>query len=343
MANYLLSLQDSGGAIADGPGWSTSNIDSDMEYALIGLAAAYDKSGNSQYLSALEKGIAWLAARQDMSTTMWRGSWWYTYGSMYPYDHIATSPGSGVTDVRGVDSTCALFVYLLYLHQHLTGSSTLVNQYAANAQAALDFVMTYNMDSDGFTWSSWQLISGSWQLYKYKYAADQGDVYLGLRAGGILYDGTDQRYTLAANRIATNLPGAFFATKAGRYAEGLDEFGGKDWNNEFDAIFPQGYVPWVFGSNSQNLAAYQWLANGVQSNGSLILYSGDPGYSLSASIFGMAASTLGQPAPTSSFNWIVTTALDQKTGGVHDTGSTGDEESNIAGFTIVSLLGVPSF
>jgi hypothetical protein len=45
-----------------------------MEYALMGLAAAYQHSRDPRYLAALEKGIRWLAAREEMSDPKWRGS-----------------------------------------------------------------------------------------------------------------------------------------------------------------------------------------------------------------------------------------------------------------------------
>jgi hypothetical protein len=41
MEDFILSLQNAAGAIPDQPGASTVNEDSNMEYALIALGAAY--------------------------------------------------------------------------------------------------------------------------------------------------------------------------------------------------------------------------------------------------------------------------------------------------------------
>jgi len=57
IVDYLLNQQDANGAIPDVPNGETVNIDSNMEYALIGFAAAYHYAGSPAYLSALELGI----------------------------------------------------------------------------------------------------------------------------------------------------------------------------------------------------------------------------------------------------------------------------------------------
>jgi hypothetical protein len=315
-----------------------------MEYALVGLAAAYANSKDARYLTGLENGIRWLAARQDMSTTRWRGSWFYVYDCFPPYAPIPTSPGQGVTDVRGVDSTSALFVYLLYVQRQLSGSDALATQLAPNAHAALDFVLANNLDADGLTFSSWQLVNGTWQLWRYKYTADQADVYLGLHGGWLLYGGADQRYEDAASVIRQKVPALMFDPTANRYAEGIDEWGDLDYSAEFDAIFPQGYVPWVLGSSPQSLAAYGFLLGGVQSNGSLALYAGDPGYSLSADLLAMSATALSQPWPAASIEWLLSSAYDPASGAVRDTSDQGsDEISNVSGFTIIGLLRQSAF
>ena len=205
MADFLLSLQTAEGTIPDSPGSPIANEDSNMEYALIGLAAAYWQTGDGRYLQGLEKGIQWLAERQDMSQSFWRGSWYYTYQSFFPYAPVATSPGGGVNDVRGVDATSALFVYLLYLHKALSGRSDLVSQYADNAIAALTFLINNNGDpASPFYFSSWQQRNSQWELWRFQYSADQGDVYLGLAAASQLFEPAGVGdYTLAATRLKT--------------------------------------------------------------------------------------------------------------------------------------------
>jgi hypothetical protein len=339
MADFILTLQDSEGAIKDYPGRTVVNEDSSMEYALIGLAAAYAYSNDSKYLTALEKGIQWLAARENMDGSQWQGSWFYTYSSSPPYDHVATSPGIGITDVRGVDATSALFVYLLYLHQQLTGSNQLVNQYEVNAKAALDFVINNNLSPAGTSYSSWRL-EGIWKLWKYQYTADQGDVYLGIHAGSLLYDGSDRHYGHKADTIAQRVPQNFFSASAGRYYEGLDEDGDPDESiEEFDAVFPQGYVPWVFGANSQNLSAYQWLLGKVQTDGGLVCFSGDEKYSLTVGVFGLAADSQAQAVPALSYNWLLANLYENSTGGVSDSMADNTKTSDAAGLVLTAFLG----
>ncbi|MGB0128834.1 MAG: hypothetical protein WBP72_14440, partial [Rhodocyclaceae bacterium] len=287
--------------------------------------------------------IAWLAAREEMTDPNWKGSWYYTYSRVPPYNRIATSPGGGIRDVRGVDATSSLFVYLLYLHKRVTGSDVFAKRYEANAKAALNFVLTRNWSRDGFSLSSWQLNRrGRWVLWRYEYTADQGDVYLGMRAGALLY-GT-QEYLAAANHLQGNVNRVFFLPQQGRYAIGRDELSPPDTElDEFDGVFPQGYVPWVFGANTQNVAAYQWLNRSVQRDGSLKLFRGDPGFSLSAIIYVMAAQAVGAPAPDRTIDWIIG-GIDPSNGGIHDTADVMDSEySNVAGFAVVALLGQPAW
>jgi hypothetical protein len=225
MADFILSLQDVAGAISDRPGATTVNEDSNMEYALIALGAAYAATKDSRYKDGLERGIRWLAEREEMTDPLWKGSWRYVYSTNPPYAPTLTSPGAGITDARGVDATSTLFVYLLYLDQKLTGSDTLVRRYAVNAQAALDFVIKHNLDKDGFSWSSWQqhAFDGQWHLYAFKYSADQGDVYLGMQAGNLLYHSSE--YERVARFLTENTPLRFFSKTTGRYGLGLNQKG----------------------------------------------------------------------------------------------------------------------
>lgn len=104
MADYLLSQQDAAGCIPDSAGGRLCNEDSTMEYALMGLAAAGWHSKDARYREGLRRGIAWLAARQEMTDPQWRGSWRYAFTARPPYAAVPTSPGKGVKDVRGVDA-----------------------------------------------------------------------------------------------------------------------------------------------------------------------------------------------------------------------------------------------
>lgn len=341
VADYLLSQQNADGAIPDAPGAGIVNEDSNLEYALMGLAAAYRYSGDPRYLLGLERGIHWLAAREDMTATRWRGSWRYAYSATPPYAPVAISPGPGLTDVRGVDATSALFVYLLYLHKRVSGSGALVTLYEPNARAALDFILANNQSPDGFFYSSWQRSAsdGKWRLWKFRYTADQADVYLGMRAGWLLY--RDARYSTSATLLKSQTPTKFFLASQKRYALGLEVDGTRDPSLEgFNGIFPQGYAPWVFGAHANNTLAYQWLKKCARTDGSLACYAGDPRYSLSVDVFALAAKSLGQPRPNASLNWLTSTAIDSTDGGVRDTRDPSSEKfSNVAGFTIMAFLG----
>jgi hypothetical protein len=344
IGDFLLALQNEDGAIPDSQGSELVNEDSNMEYALLGLAAAYRYSKQPKYLQGLERGIAWLADREEMADPRWRGSWYYAFSSSFPYDPVSIPIARGIVDVRGVDATSALFVYLLYVHSRIAGSGTLSGRYEENARAALDFILAYNKKADGSFSSSWQQrkTDRRWHLWTYSYSADQADVYLGTRAGWLLYG--DSRYRSAADGLAEVSRSEFFSAADQRYALGRDEDGDLDLDFEgFNGIFPQGYLPWAFGENSENQAACRWLQGHVNADGSLSCYGRDPMYSLSAAVFALAASALGLPPVTRSLDWLIENNYDAFDGGVRDSAVPGSEKfANVAGFTIMALLQFPT-
>ncbi len=344
MADYLLAQQTPEGAIVDSPG-GLVNEDSNMQYALIGLAAAYWYSHEPRYLTGLERGIRWLAAREEMTDPSWKGSWMYTYRATPPYAPVPTSPAAGISDVRGVDATSGLFVYLVSVHAALSGSNALATELQPNAQAAIDFLMAHNKSAqDAFFLSSWQKKGASWTLWPYEYAADQGDVYLGLRGYSRLYEASNGPIDAVATALESEL-GVLFDAAAARYSLGRDEGAGEldDGFDGFDGIFPNGYLPWIMGNSANNLAAFHWLEGGVQADGSLSLYAGDPKYTLSAAVFAMAAAGIGQPVPTATADWLVSVPYDAASGSVRDTAAADSEPiSNVVGFSIVGLLGFPA-
>lgn len=344
IADFILAQQDVNGAIPDEAGADTVNTDSNMEYALIGLAAAYGNTRDPKYLSGLEKGIAWLAAREEMTDPAWKGSWRYVYSLNPPYNPVPTSPGTGIADVRGVDATSALFVYLLYQHRQLTGSTTLVTQYGAHARAALDFILSKNINPSGFSGSSWQLPNGSttWKLWPYEYAADQGDVYLGMNAGALLFP-DNQQYASKAAFLKANVPTQFYLNTEQRYAIGRDPGSPLDTDMEIDAVFPQGYLPWVFGPNAQSTGSIQWLINQTQADGSIHAPATDPAYALSNVVLLLGAGALDIQPPSTTLPWIVNNVLDPQTHGIHDFPGSPDQETNVSGFAVAALLGMKAF
>ncbi len=343
VADYLLSQQDADGAIPDAPGWTSCNIDSNMEYALIGLAAAYQYSGDDRYLVGLEKGIGWLAAREEMSDPDWIGSWRYAYRSQPPYEPMVVPMGPNIDDVRGVDATSGLFAYLVYLHVQLSGDTRLRDQYEENVVAALDFVLDHNRADDGYFLSSWQQRGDEWRLWRFEYSADQADVYLGLQAGALLY--REDRFTQAAQHLESGVATTFFGTNEGRFAIGRDEGGQLEFAFEgFNGIFPQGYVTWVVGESTGGQQAWSWLATCEAPDGSLSCYDDDPTYALTFAVYAMAATALDEPFPTHALDWFEANLQDPSDGGVRDTARPQSEKySNVQGLSIVALTQFQAF
>ena len=329
MADFLLSLQREDGAIPDAADAESVNEDSNMEYALTALAAAYRSTGRREYLLGLERGIAWLAEAEEMDDGPWRGSWWYRYdrsGRPLP------SPGEdGAADVRGVDATSALFVYLLYLDRACTGSGKLAERYRENASAALDFVLTKSRTADGFTAASFRRDgAGQWRRYDCCYSADQGDVWLGLRAGAALYGDSD--YARAADFLRERVPAAFFSEERRRYCTGLED-GRQDWSEEgFDPIQSQGFLPWMWGGTPQNREAVRWLRERVRG-------ARADGYALSAAFLGLGEQGIGGTFSAEDSAWLLENAADPESGGVYDSPRDHTETVNTAAFCALALFG----
>lgn len=347
IARALASQQTPDGAIADTPGGPLVNEDSNLAYALMGIAAAYDYSADPVLLAALERGIRWLAQREEMLDPRWRGSWYYAYSASPPYAAVPVSPGPGIDDVRGVDATSSLFVYLIYLHQRLSGDDALAKELEPYARAALDFVLTYNSDAGSpFYFSSWQYIDNRWQLWRFQYSADQGDMFLGLTAGSRLYEQNPaQPYGFAAAALASRMDDAYFDAKSARYAVGRESDGTLETSLEdFNGIFPQGYLPWVFGASSFAQQSLELLYRGKQADGSLVLYTEDPRYTLSVSVYAMAARALDEGPPLDSMDWLTSVPYDATNGWLRDSAEPESAVySNVMGLSVVALLGFPAW
>lgn len=257
IADFILSLQNTDGAIVDAAGWTSCNTDSTMMYALMGLGAAYEAFGDARYLEGLEKGISWLAGIQTMDDSIWRGS--FPYSAEPDGTPIAAAEGTDIADIRGVGATSALFVHLLQLDRTLNPASPLPTEYRENAIAALDFLLDRNRLPSGFFCSSWQKDeAGTWTRLEVCYAADQADDWLGLAAGARLYGLA--RFSKAATELDSTVHDRFWLDSERRYAVCIDESGVPDSSADgFEAEFPQGYLPLVFGNNMKSRMSLTWL------------------------------------------------------------------------------------
>lgn len=340
MADFILSLQKPDGAIVDQSGGNKVNEDSNMEYALIGLGAAFEASGQEKYLFGLEKGIRWLADREEMNDPRWKGSWYFVY-SATTGEHLPTSPGPGMIDARGVDATSALFTYLLYLDKRLSPTSSLADRYASNGRAALDFVIRENLAPDGLSRSSWLQRENDrqWTLFEERYAADQADVYLGMHAGRLLYG--EARYERVAKDLQAKTPELIFDTAQRRYALGRDSQGARASTDDgLSAAFSQGYITWIWGNTAADRQATEWLRSKVNGDGSIVTVPGKPSYSLTIAMLGLADTALAAPPPADSLHWLLVHTWDANTGGVHHSldPNDGGESNNEAGFCVIAFM-----
>lgn len=345
VADRLVAGQDESGAIRDSPGSGLVNEDSSMAYALWGPAAAYTVSGRPRYLTSLRRGVGFLAGRMVMRPARWRGSYWYAYAARPPYRHVPVPPGPGLADARGVDATSALFVYDLWLYTRLSGDRRLAVALRPQARAAVRFLLERSRLRNGFFASSWHRRSGEqrWRRYRFQYAADQADVALGLAAASRLYG--DRPAGRVAAWLSRRVPAAFFLARTGRFALGRDG-GGLDASFEgFNGIFPQGYLPWVFGPSSPARSATRWLAGRQLADGSYVCHRGDPRYSLTPDVAVLGA-TAGHGAvrtPSAGLAWLLATTYHPATGEVGDSlAHPWAVYSNVAGFTALALIRPPS-
>ncbi len=228
MADHILLLQHTNGAISDYLDDNSTpaeqvNDGSNMDYAMMGLIAAFDIASHMNppdprsvdYRTAVENGMMFLAACQTMDSSLFHGTW---YDSFLPV-------GTPLNDqVRAVDTTTVLFVYVLYLME--TYYNTTYPSLYDNAQAALDFLLTHSVDEDmynnKFTFShyKWDSVNEEWKTHNIQYAADNVEVYMGMKAGVALF--TDEcnslpNYYASYNSVVerTNYYEEHFCTETG--------------------------------------------------------------------------------------------------------------------------------
>ena len=330
IADYILSLQLPAGAILDSKGDTIVNEDSNMEYALMGLASAYSRTRDPKYLEGLRKGVEWLGANMTMGDPFWAGS----------FPLFFTAPGlAGNYSTRGVDATSSLFVYCVYLHQRLSGTTALRDKYEPQIRAALSFLDAHNTAADGFSLSSW--VDG--KLYAYEYAADQVDVYLGWEAARIMFP-SEPHYADRAAFYRNNIQKTFFLADKARYSIGRDEGSALETIFDgFDGIFPSGYLPWALGASDLNGKALKWLEGQTQADGSMRIGKQTRSYALTAAIYLCGCVGTGRSPQQPPIDWLCNVMFDPRTGGVNDSTTDNTKYSNVAGFSVVGLLGFTPF
>lgn len=189
--------------------------------------------------------------------------------------------------------------------------------------------------------SSWLQIEKDkqWSLFEKKYSADQGDVYLGMRAGELLY--RDAHYARVAASLKLKTPVMLFVSGLGRFGLGRDSNGEVTSTDDgIGAAFLQGYLTRIWGGTRENRAAIEWIRTKVKQDGSIVTVPGKPSYSLTIAMLGMGGAALTSPPPAESMHWLLTHTYDSKTGGVHHSLEPTDnsESNNEAGFCVIAIL-----
>ncbi|MBI4744127.1 MAG: hypothetical protein HY776_04845 [Actinobacteria bacterium] len=327
-ADFIVALQDKNGAIKDSSD-GYINEDSTMEYGLIGLAAAYHKTNNAKYLTALKKGIKWLAKVQNKD-----GSWYIAYNHNYLSETPSVYQEDSIEAIKGVASTNSLFVYNLYLYTYLSKDKTLAVILRKNSEKALIFILKNNYDAkDGYFRNSYQKRNGRWYLWPVKYSADQADCYLGLMAGYRLYG--NPKYLTKAKAIKENFNSIFFDKNKKIFKVGIDEKNQALDDSGFNEYFVQGYAPWVFGNNKYTKMSIDWLRKKQNKNGGIEVKEEGRVYSLTTALYALNEKSLKEKK-INALNYLFNTAQDKENGGVKDSSSDSALYSNVAAFSILS-------
>jgi prenyltransferase/squalene oxidase-like repeat protein len=329
-ADFLVDIQNQWGAIPDYPGGGTANYDSHMEYALWGLAAAFEETHDPKYLAAMKAGLSWLADRQRSD-----GSWWLGYASVYPFAPIDSA--------YGVSATIGLFIHDLWWYDRISHDHEFTALLLPNVELGLSFLYGRMRAPDGTFRSAYiRADGGGYARNDYRYASDQVDMYLGLRAASKLLGRTS--YWEDAMNLRTILRGSrFFLSSYRRYALGIFPSGTRDTYMSLLTVWPQGYIPWVIGSNSNTRASTGWLdARQRLPEGSVVFRDGAHRYALASEVLlgahiGLKTGT-GERA-TAAGDWL-TVLQDDATGGMTVSPVNFDRHSNLTAFAVLGWYGM---
>ncbi len=324
-ADFLLSIQGSYGQISDYPGGGMVNYDSHMEYAMWGLAVAYQKTGDQKYLDGMKAGLTWLAARQRSD-----GSWWVGYAYLSPFDPIDSA--------YGVSATIGLFMHDLWWYDFLSGDHAFTTSLLPKVRSGLSFLYTKMRASDGTFRSAYVKNSnGVYVRNNYRYSSDQVDMYLGLRAASKLLG--VQSYWDDAMKLRTILAGStFYLSTYKRYALGITATGVRDTYLSLLTVWPQGYIPWVIGNFTNTRASTAWLdARERHPEGSVVFRQGAHRYALASEVLIGGHIGTGTANGTNSMqakSWVAV-RQDDGTGGVTVSPVNLDQYSNLTAFAML--------
>jgi hypothetical protein len=331
-ARFILERQDENGAMNES---GFINTDSNMLYALMGLIAAYDRTGRREYLQAVERGCRWLMQVQTPE-----GDWYLSYqrkGEQY----LPALPASykDFAAIRGVDTTMALFIHVAHEVEKRTADQKLRDQLRASAQRACRFLITCNLDaSDGLFWSSYQLEAGKagslsdYRQYRVKYAADNAETYIGLRAAAEMF--SDQRAAFHAERLKKNFM-RFFDGGKGVYAVMLNHDGKPSMHPAYARWFANGWSAYLMREPTMFALPRAVMAEKIDDHGAFPQWEGTFTLSTLAFLLGEQTSVITTPKTRAAERYLF--SMQQANGGLADDAELRSTYVNLAGMYLLYL------
>ncbi|TPG80924.1 hypothetical protein EEL32_20930 [Brevibacillus laterosporus] len=285
-ATFIRQQQDEQGAMNES---GYINTDSNMLYAMMGLLAAYDLTGKKEYLETVERGMQWLVEVQNRE-----GDWYLSYkkeGKRY----LPTLPVSysEFAAIRGVDTTMALFIHVTSELKERSSNKWLIQKTKIASSRAYTFLIRHNRDTkDGLFWSSYQkkktekntnpteLSLTEYDKLYIKFAADNAETYIGLRAYAKLYPMSSA--SVYAKELKENFS-LFYDDKEKRFAVMLDKEGKRKMNPPYAEYFATGWSAYLMQEPDLFTEALISLGDKMKEDGSFKLADGT--YALSSLSF----------------------------------------------------------
>lgn len=335
-ADFILSTQDEQGAMVES---GYINTDSNMLYAIMGLTAAYDVTGDLRYLRGAEQGCRWLMQVQNPE-----GDWYLSYRKE-KHQYLPTLPSSyeKFQAIRGVDTTMALFLYVADEVGRRTQYRDLAFHLKEAALRAYTFLVTHNLDSrDGLFWSSFQLEKGAdghpsdglsvYRLYPVKYAADNAETFLGLKAASRLLGLKEAEER--AERLKRSFS-RFWDEDKRLYAVMLDKKGHTAMQPRYARHFATAWAAYLMRDARMFSLPLAVLAEEIRSDGSLRHWPWQKAYSLSGVSFLLAQCIDPVRDGRSSKVWEFLLRQQTPAGGIKDDTSTNNTYVNVTGMFLL--------